>query len=268
MAGTLKPNNVNSEITWVLNSCADAYGGVASKLFDGNSTTYEQLANAGNYIDITFNDTCNVWALGTSDLSYYNRRDILKVEKWDGTQWVFYSYDTKPYNGLVWSKTLSNVQAGRYKFSWVSGYRYDLEWYLEKVNNKYLIQDKNSILYKYDGVNIVAIGDNTLSDTNFINNGVNDLTVIPQSVWASTFPNISDIKILLWTDDMSKTEANLVYNCDQFDMAQWLKDNQCNLLIWTDDTTKTSVNMLYNTSSSYKPIDLLQNNFNILIKKS
>ena len=105
-----------------------------------------------------------------------------------------------------------------------------------------------------------------MDDNNFINNGINDSTVIPESIWKTKFPNISDIKILMWTDDMIKTESKLVYNCDQFDLTQWLKDNQCNLLLWTDDLSKINTNMLYNVEP-YRIIDKLNDQFEIRMMK-
>lgn len=139
---------------------------------------------------------------------------------------------------------------------------------IDRSTRMYLIQDKNYILYNYNGTNIIQSPSQTLDDTNFITNGINDLTAIPQSAWASVFPNITDAKVLMWTDDMTKTEAKLVYNCDQFNVVQWLKDNQCSLLAWTDDITKTKISMTYDVSEPYKPLNKLNDDFDILLYKA
>ncbi|MBC2580009.1 LamG domain-containing protein [Clostridium sp. DJ247] len=110
--------------------------------------------------------------------------------------------------------------------TWITGCPYI-------IYPKYLIQDRNSILYKFDGTNIVTIGDNTLSDSNFLNNGISDLTVISQSAWSTVFPDITQVKVLMWTDDTNKTSANMIYN-----------------------------------TSPYRPIDKLGNSFDIKMYKA
>lgn len=114
--------------------------------------------------------------------------------------------------------------------------------------NKYLIQ-YNSNLYTYDGMNIIQSPSQTLDDFNFKTNGFSDVVLIPETTWKSTFTDLSQVKLLIWTEDLNKSELELIYNCNQFDMSQWLIDNQCNLLTWVDNTIRTKLDMVYNCDS-------------------
>ncbi|GAE03459.1 hypothetical protein CBO05C_3149 [Clostridium botulinum B str. Osaka05] len=237
MAGVLKPDTVIEETIWTINSCKDNYGNIAKNLFDGNVSTIEQLYSSGDYIDITFNSNCNVWVLGTSNSTYSNRREPLKVEKWEGNQWVFYANETKPLDGAFWSKTLMNVPAGRYKFSWINGYRYDVEWCLEKVkNNKYLIKQNND--YYLTNNNYINLGkiDADKKLNNLIDQyGYDDLSIITQELNNKKIPtklendyyksfdiNLNDIK-----DTINLIEENdkkyIQHGCSNYKISDKIK---------------------------------------------
>lgn len=119
-----------------------------------------------------------------------------------------------------------------------------------------LIQDANSKLYNYNGTKIIEIADNTLSDTNFLTNGITDLTAIPESAWTIALPDLQDPKILIWKCDNSIQEVTLVYNCNGFTIPDWITTNESTLLAWTDDTSNTECTLTYNCDN-YVPMDLL-----------
>lgn len=143
---------------------------------------------------------------------------------------------------------------------------------MEKIfQNKYLIQDKNSILRTIDvGGNLIDSPSQILDESNYLTNGFNDVTHIPVDQ-LKALGNLSDFKLLMYTDDTSKNEVKLVGECDPFDLTEWMRNNQCKLNMWTDDTTKTEATMEYELLTPYRPIDILKKNnggvANVLIKE-
>lgn len=257
MAGSLKPSISNIlEGVWVINGFLDAYGQIQGNgLFDGvrgsyNSSNAFYWAGTDKYIDITLNQKSNIWALPSSgDLNYTG---TLTISKYISGTWTDITAQVEQYPRSSvdneWKKVILNLDAGRYKFTCSTGNRIDGEWFIENLEpykTKYLIQ-YNSTLYTYDGVNIVESQSQTLDDINFKNNGFSDPTLISETIWKSKFTDLSQVRLLTWTDNTSKSEMKLVYTCNQFELTQWLKDNQCQLLAWTDDTTKTKLDIVYN----------------------
>lgn len=96
---------------------------------------------------------------------------------------------------------------------------------------KFLIK-YNSQLYTFDGTNIALSPSQILDENNFINNGFIDVTSIAEEQWNITFPNKSDLKLLMWTDDMSKTDVSLETEIIPFRPIDILKKNSdiCNIL--------------------------------------
>ncbi|WPC42979.1 LamG domain-containing protein [Clostridium sp. JS66] len=96
---------------------------------------------------------------------------------------------------------------------------------------KYLIQDKNSNLYTYNGTSILNSLSQVLEDANFKSNGFDDPTLISESLWNSTFPDRTGLQLLEWTDDTSVTNSSMIYNTNsykpyeklnsQFDIKMW-----------------------------------------------
>ncbi|HDK7138318.1 TPA: hypothetical protein PTV74_002186 [Clostridium botulinum] len=96
---------------------------------------------------------------------------------------------------------------------------------------KFLIQYKSQ-LYTFDGTNIVLLPSQELDENNFINNGFIDATAIGKGQWNIAFPDKSNLKLLMWTDDMSKTDVSLETEIIPFRPIDKLKKNSdiCNIL--------------------------------------
>lgn len=71
----------------------------------------------------------------------------------------------------------------------------------------YLIQ-YNSQLYTFDGTEILLTTNQTITDENFINNGITDLTTLGKEIWDSKFPLKTGLKILAFTN-INKTDIEL-----------------------------------------------------------
>ena len=139
MAGSLKPNvpELEEEVK------ATVIGGYLQKgvpqgLFDeiqgayNNNTAY--WYSAGQYVEVSFDKPVNIWRMKDSEYpSYFNE---LKVECFENDQWIEkkyeqnFTYDLKDTN---WTKWLSDIPAGRYRFSSIGKTRMDGEWYLENA---------------------------------------------------------------------------------------------------------------------------------------
>lgn len=109
-------------------------------------------------------------------------------------------------------------------------------WYIKQnpVITKFLIQDKNNALYTYNGMNIVLSLSQTLDDNNFTTNGFDDAAIITEEQWNSEFPHKTGLKLLIWTDDIEKTEINITYELrNSYRPIDVLKKNNngvCNIL--------------------------------------
>ncbi|HDK7176483.1 TPA: hypothetical protein PTV31_003094 [Clostridium botulinum] len=96
---------------------------------------------------------------------------------------------------------------------------------------KFLIK-YNSQLYTFDGTNIALSSSQILDEINFIDNGFDNVTSIAEEQWNITFPNKSDLKLLMWTDDMGKTDVSIEIGVIPFRPIDKLKKNSdiCNIL--------------------------------------
>lgn len=139
MAGSLKPN-VPELAEEVKATVIGGYlqKGVPQGLFDeiqgayNNNTAY--WYSAGQYVEVSFDKPVNIWRMKDSKYpSYFNE---LKVECFENDQWIEkkyeqnFTYDLKDTN---WTKWLSDIPAGRYRFSSIGKTRMDGEWYLENA---------------------------------------------------------------------------------------------------------------------------------------
>lgn len=86
-------------------------------------------------------------------------------------------------------------------------------WYIKQkpVITKFLISNKNNVLYTYSDMNIVLSSSQTLDDNNFTTNGFDDVTIITEEQWDSAFSDKTGLKLLIWTDDMDKSEIIMIY---------------------------------------------------------
>lgn len=106
-----------------------------------------------------------------------------------------------------------------FKYSIPSGFNsYDIPY-------KYLIKDNDSILYTYDGTNIIQSPLQTIDVDNFNNNGLDDPTIISEEIWDSTFPDKTGLQLLMYTEDTTKTESTIEYNVPEYCPVDKL-DNQ------------------------------------------
>lgn len=172
---------------------------------------------------------------------------------------------SQTFIGASWDKEVLNDGT---KIWTIKNGKYPMLWF--EKNIKYLMQDKSSVLYTFNGNDIIKSPSQTLNEDNFKINGCDNITVIPEEKWDDKFPNKSDIKILIWTDDMDKQEEKLSYECEPFNLIDWLKKDECKLLVYTDDLEKKECEMIYNCNT-YKPLDILKKNnegkFEVLMKE-
>ncbi|MBE6060760.1 MAG: hypothetical protein E7215_11395 [Clostridium sulfidigenes] len=96
---------------------------------------------------------------------------------------------------------------------------------------RYLIQ-YNNIIYTFDEESIKLSPSKTLDEGNFINNGFVDSTAITEEQWNTTFTDKSNVKLLMWTDDMNKTDVNIEVEIIPFRPMDKFKENGhiCNIL--------------------------------------
>lgn len=162
MAGTLKPSGINmKEGTWIVNSANAAYGTGIINLFDSIRGTWDNGStfywnNATRFLDITLNQKSTIWAIG--NIGYLTYNHPLKVEKWDGTQFVLLTNTPARVATDTWDKVIE-LEKGRYRFSHLSGLRMDDEWFIESLSvNRTLIQLNNGDVKYFDGGSPVVVG--------------------------------------------------------------------------------------------------------------
>ncbi|WMJ80985.1 hypothetical protein RBU49_01660 [Clostridium sp. MB40-C1] len=87
---------------------------------------------------------------------------------------------------------------------------------------KYLIR-YNSEIYTFNGTNILLLPIQTLDKSNFDNNGFSDATKITEEMWDTAFADKSNVKLLVWTDDMNRTSISMDVNIESFKPKDKLK---------------------------------------------
>ncbi|EPY2277903.1 hypothetical protein ACXAT3_002655 [Clostridium sporogenes] len=184
----------------------------SGKVINTTSTTthggligYTESKNIINsYWDI--DNSCQSQSVGVG-LSAEQMKNPLSFVDWD---------KEKSDNG----KNIWILQNGKYPKLW-----------FEKTN-KYLVQDKNNVLYTLNGVDLVQAPSQILDENNFINNGFTDTDLITKDLLLSKFENLEGIKLLVYTDDLEKKECEMIYNCEPFRPIDKLKKNSdiCNIL--------------------------------------
>ena len=233
MAGIAKPNEegLGGEITnYIINDYRLINNTTPQQLFDGVIGTTQWGKNPSwayfysadlEYIDITVPYGFNLWVHHTLD--YPDVISKLKIQKYVNSNWIDFGYE-KNSSDMSWTKTCENLQAGRYKFI-STGPRVDSEWYIENTNKaKYLLK-QNDQFYTFNGTNIVKSPYQALDEDNFKTNGFYDPALISQTVWDNTFPDKTELKLLMWTDDTTKTNTSMVYNTDNYKIIDKLADD-------------------------------------------
>ena len=146
MAGIAKPNDNMLEVSYVVNSFFSGDNGSSENgdscgLFDGsmvnewNTTNVFYFRSTSTYVDITINNDCNIYRCGTASWSE-GYQTKLKIEKYENEEWIditgSITQNEKAITHLEWDKWITNLQRGRYKFSYLNGVRLDSEWFIEK----------------------------------------------------------------------------------------------------------------------------------------
>lgn len=140
MAGTFKPNieGLAREAKYEAIE-GNFYRGTYQNLFDqadGRYSSYNACYwySGGNYVEVDIKEHCNIWRVGASDYPGYNR--ACRIEKFINEQWVEQAIPQleESVSGTTWSKWISNLPKGRYRFYKGAGYRMDAEWYIEFVD--------------------------------------------------------------------------------------------------------------------------------------
>jgi hypothetical protein len=137
MAGLSKPTGVGVEMTdYVVNGGVNQYNNTAvlfngtapSALWDVNCVFW---AEGSNYVDITINKSCNLYAFGCWDAA--NGAVFSSIQKYNGTSWVNVTanYTQVGSRNGQWVLSVPKLSAGRYRF--YSAYRLDSEWYFESI---------------------------------------------------------------------------------------------------------------------------------------
>ncbi|EQB4338202.1 hypothetical protein ACP49_16615 [Clostridium botulinum] len=130
-----------------------------------------------------------------------------------------------------------NLKIGDYSYAhyYYKGNLSNLEIYnkaIEFTDNKYLIQDKDNILYTLNENNLVQAPSQILDEHNFNSNGFTDINLITKDLLLSKFENLEGIKLLAYTHDLEKNKCEMTYNCHPFRPIDKLKKNSdiCNIL--------------------------------------
>ncbi|MHB9924546.1 LamG-like jellyroll fold domain-containing protein [Clostridium botulinum] len=182
------------------------------------------------------------------DFSANDARDVLFT--WDGTTSsegvkLYIDNMLTPVKSIKAESTNETYQGNETrlgKYSPISGYeRYfkgelgELEIYnevIEFIDKRFLIQDKNNILYTLNGADLVQAPSQILDEDNFINNGFTDTDLITRDLLLSKFQSLDEIRLLVYTDDLDKNKCEMIYNCEPFRPIDKLKKNSdiCNIL--------------------------------------
>lgn len=155
MAGNAKPDiqGLAEEADYTLIIGSSAQGQNGQGLFDGvtinewNTSKVFYWSSASDYIEIDIHSNLvNIWRSGTTQWSGEN--GTLKIGKWNGSAYVDITSEipqklTSIVNGS-WEKTISNLEKGRYRFSFNTAYRLDSEWYIESIVTHKILISSNS----------------------------------------------------------------------------------------------------------------------------
>lgn len=127
----------------------------------------------------------------------------------------------------------ANFGASPFEYEMPSGYSpYDIEnasWFMK---TKYLIQNKiNNNIYTLntDG-DIILSSSQTINENNYIQNGFNTLLNVSQLMQLKNIDNVSNFKILMYTDNIVITSAILNYNCENYKPMDNIND-QFNIIM-------------------------------------
>lgn len=158
---------------------------------------------------------------------------------------------------------------------------------------KYLIQNDSSNVFKIDNGSVVDLGVVSVDESLFTSQGVNTMPSLTEEnltqigsckilKWTDSgeaehtlnlqgdykdqlFKLMDGWKLLTWTDNASATSCGMTCGIDPISLMDNLVDYK--LKMWTDDVNVISPLLKYEAKTSYKPIDILDNNFKVLMYK-
>lgn len=219
-----KPSYTDAIYYWVK---SDYYGGgtmpihnEVEKLFDGDINTSVTTTIHGAHFGIKFNHPTCIRKIEINIGTY----DFLSVfSSNDGIEWNNIVQYTREKSIIL--DDYGNYLYYRFFVKRSNDYTTVREITLyELIKNYYLIQ-YNSQIYTFNGTNIILSPSQVLDENNFTNNGFIDVAEITEEQWNTTFPDKSNVKLLMWTDDMSKTDVNIETEITPFRPIDKLKKN-------------------------------------------
>ncbi|MBU5483448.1 hypothetical protein KQI86_03845 [Clostridium sp. MSJ-11] len=201
------------------------YPNVETKVKLNNKYSLSKMYITVNSTGLVINYNCSVFA-SNDDVDYITLLNNVNVSK-DGQYININNNIGYKYYKVVVSSSMYDARNGSVSLIRLFGC-------LSYVT-KYLIQDRDNILYTYDGENIIESPSQTLNEQNYLANGFEDTTLISEDKWSSKFPNKLDLKLLMYTDDIEKTEATMTYELkNPYKPIDILKKNNsgvCNILM-------------------------------------
>ncbi|WP_434290330.1 hypothetical protein [Clostridium botulinum] len=182
--------------------------------------------------DKSFLKWYSAWGSATIDLpeNYYSK--ISCVFHGDGTSGNQTGYNATFYYSDGTTDKVLNKYKKCYKIIFSLTFTSFISFDIYKIFQlRYLIQYNNAI-YTFNEESIISSPSQELDENNFINNGFIDATAIGKGQWNIAFPDKSNLKLLMWTDDMSKTDVNIDTEIIPFRPIDKLKKNRdiCNIL--------------------------------------
>ncbi|MEW9096529.1 MAG: SPRY domain-containing protein [Clostridiaceae bacterium] len=142
---------------------------------------------------------------------------------------------------------------------------------MKKINGLALIKYNNEI-YTYKESQITKTVNQNIDELNFEENGFSDIVGLTKDTLKKNFENIEEVYLIFFTKISNKGNLVVLVSTTPKPSNQWLIDNKCKLLMWTDDIEKTEATMTYELKTPYKPIDILKKNndgiCNILMSKN
>ncbi|AVP64193.1 hypothetical protein [Clostridium sporogenes] len=219
-----RPSYTDAIYYWVK---SDYYGGgtmpinnEVQKLFDGDINTSITTTIHGAHFGIKFNHPTCIRKIEINIGTY----DFLSVfSSNDGIEWNNIVQYTKEKSIIL--DDYGNYLYYRFFVKRSNDYTTVREITLyELIKNYYLIQ-YNSQIYTFNGTNIILSPSQVLDENNFTNNGFIDVAEIKEEQWNTNFPYKSNVKLLMWTDDMNKTDISLETRINSFRPIDKLKKN-------------------------------------------
>ncbi|MCU6710086.1 hypothetical protein M6D81_15420 [Paenibacillus sp. J5C_2022] len=126
------------------------------------------------------------------------------------------------------------------------------------INNNKTLIFKNDEYITYVNDNWSLVNTSLPTETQFIDSGINDLSIIPESAWSQL---TGDIEICYYSDDPNKNEVAFNIETEPFTLYDEFGDSM-DILYYTDDPTVTEPKL--EITANYSPIDELDGDFEVV----